>query len=203
MSLVVQETGKSSGDFQIAPAGNHIAICYSLVELGHQYSAKYDKWQPKVQIAWELPTEPMADGRPFVVSQRYTASLGELASLRRDLEGWRGRPFTEEELAGFDLKNILGKPCMVNVVHNKPKDRTYANVKSVASVPKGFQVPQQVNPSVLFELGDQGYDAEIFASLPEWMRNTILESRELKSMNQDYSQEEPQGTPEFDDEIAF
>jgi len=107
MSLVVQETGKSSGDFQIAPAGNHIAICYSLVELGHQYSAKYDKWQPKVQIAWELPTEPMADGRPFVVSQRYTASLGELASLRRDLEGWRGRPLPRKSWLGLISKTSL------------------------------------------------------------------------------------------------
>jgi len=200
MSLTIKENAGSGKKFETAPAGNHVAICYSLVELGQHYDSENDKWTAKIHIGWELPNEPMADGRPFVVSRRYTASLHEKASLRRDLESWRGRPFTNEELAGFDVKNILGKPCMINVVHNTAKNgNTYANVRSVAAIPKGMTIPDQINPNIAFEFGDQGFDEAAFNALPEWMQSTIMESRDYKVM----MDSKPDTAAPFDDEIAF
>jgi len=199
MSLVVQATAKASGDFQVAPAGNHIAICYQMIDLGQQYNEKYDTWQHKILLGWELSNELMEDGRPFVVSARYTASFNEKAILRRDLESWRGRPFTDAELAGFDLKNILGKPCMVNVVHNKAANgKTYANVRSLATLPKGMATPEQINSTMLFEFGDQGFDETAFAALPEWMRNTIMQSKDYQAMQNDAPVKD-----EWSDEITF
>ena len=198
MSLTVQATGKASGDYQPTPAGNHVAVCYQMIDLGQQYNEKYDTWQHKIQIGWELSNELMEDGRPFVVSSRYTASFNEKAILRRDLESWRGRPFTDAELAGFDLKNILGKACMVNVVHNTKGEKTYANVKSVAALPKGMPSPEQINDTVLFELGDQGFDQDAFAALPEWMRNTIMQSKDYQALQNDAPV-----VDEWSDEITF
>ena len=43
----------------------------------------------------------MPDGKPFLVRRRYTASLHEKSALRKDLESWRGRAFTNVELDGF------------------------------------------------------------------------------------------------------
>jgi hypothetical protein len=200
MSLTLKESAKAGGDFQIAPAGNHLAICYQIVELGQHHNAQYDKWQPKIQIGWELPNETMDDGRPFVISARYTASFHEKAILRQHLESWRGRPFTDQELAGFDLKNILGKACMVNVVHNSAQNgKTYANVKSVAAVPKGMNVPEQINDSMVFEFGDQGFDEQIFNSLPQWLQTTITSSREYQTMTNDT----PVDDVPWDDDIKF
>ena len=111
----------SSGGGTPAPEGNHLAVCVGVIDLGTQYSKFYDTWKPKVMIQWELSDELMGDGRPFVISRRFTLSLHENAGLRKILNSWRGRPFTPEEAAGFDIAKVLGKPGMVNVVH-EPKE---------------------------------------------------------------------------------
>jgi hypothetical protein len=188
MSLTIQATSAPAREFEIAPAGNHVAICYAMVDMGQQkveYNGE-EKLQRKVYIGWELSNEQMADGRPFMVSRQFTMSLHEKSTLRAVLESWRGRPFTDDELMGFDLKNILGKPCMVNVVHATGNNgRTYANVKSIATMPKGMPVPEQINPTMLFEFGDQGYDEAAFANLPQWLQTKIMESKEFKSVSND------------------
>ncbi len=207
MSLTIQASANSSKEFEIAPAGNHVAICYSMVDFGHQnvefknnQGILEQKLQHKAYIGWELCNEQMADGRPFMVSRQLTMSLHENATLRAILESWRGRPFTDDELMGFDLKNILGKPCMVNVVHNVAKNgKTYANIKSVAAIPKGMPVPEQVNNTQLFEFGDMGFDESAFNALPQWMQSKIMESKEYRDMSNDT----PVDAPAFDDDIAF
>jgi hypothetical protein len=206
MSLTIQATSSPKREFEIAPAGNHVAVCFAMVDLGHQHTVYTDrntgvtqeKWQHKVYIGWELSNEQMADGRPFMVSRQLTMSLHENATMRAILESWRGRPFTEDEEAAFDLKNILGKPCMVNVVHAKGKERTYANIKSVATMPKGMPVPDQVNDTMLFEFGDQGFDENAFKALPQWLQTKITQSKEYNMMMDDAPQ-----SVEFDDDIAF
>ena len=45
-------------------------------------------------------------GRRFDVARVYTLCLHERAALRKDLESWRGRKFTEQELDGFDLEKL-------------------------------------------------------------------------------------------------
>lgn len=201
MSLTIQATAAPSREFEIAPAGNHIAICYAMVDLGTQkvsYKGE-EKLQRKVYIGWELSNEQMSDGRPFMVSSQYTMSLHEKAILRRDLESWRGRPFTDDELMGFDLKNILGKPCMVNVVHaTGGNGKTYANVRSVATLPKGMPAPEQVNQTMLFEFGDQGFDENVFNALPQWMQSKIMESTDYQSITNDKPV-----VDEWNDEISF
>ena len=80
--------------YQIVPAGNHLAVCFSVVDLGTQeieYQGEI-KRQHKIRISWELVDELMEDGRPFVVSQKYTLSSFEKATLMQHLNSWRGRP---------------------------------------------------------------------------------------------------------------
>ena len=60
---------------------------------------------------WELPGEEIeieGEMKPRAISETYTNSLGEKANLRKMLENWRGRAFTQEEMDGFDLRNVLG-----------------------------------------------------------------------------------------------
>ena len=201
MSLTIQATAAPARDFEIAPAGNHVAICYAMVDLGQQHVVfnNEEKWQRKVYIGWELSNEQMADGRPFMVSRQFTMSLHEKSTLRAILESWRGRPFTDDELMGFDLKNILGKPCMVNVVHATGNNgRTYANVKSIATMPKGMTAPEQINPTMLFEFGDQGFDEDKYINLPQWLQTKISESKDYQMLSGTAPAED-----EWNDSIAF
>lgn len=191
MSLNVSEKGGASRP--LTPSGTHIARCFKLIDLGTQHD-EY-KGQPKIlqkiRIYWELPNELAVfkedkGEEPYSISSEYTASLGEKANLRHHLEGWRGRQFTEEELKGFDLKSIVGKPCMITVVHQKSKDgtRTYDKVTSVSALPKdpktkkAIEVPPQVNASVIYDIEDG--ENQVFNELPEWIQKIIRESDEFK-----------------------
>jgi hypothetical protein len=82
----------------------------------------------------------MDDGRPFIVQKRYTASLNEKATLRKELESWRGRPFTQEELDAFDLDKLIGANCQLNIQHVTKEGKLYANVVSI--VPLGKNMPK-------------------------------------------------------------
>jgi hypothetical protein len=68
--------------------------------------------------------------------------LHEKASLRRDLESWRGRAFTDKELEGFDLENLLLKGCLINVIHEQRGGATFANVAGVMRLPKEMTAPR-------------------------------------------------------------
>jgi len=90
-----------------------------------------------IRIVWQIE-EVMPDNRPFIVMRRYTLSLHEKSTLRKDLESWRGREFTEEELDGFDVEKLIGVPCLLNVVQIKKQADTFANVASIMRLPKGM-----------------------------------------------------------------
>lgn len=203
MALIAKKTGE---DFPICPAGTHAGRCVWIIDLGTQkttFQGK-DKLQHKVLFGFEFPDELMDDGRPFLVSARYTVSLSEKANLRAMLETWRGAKFTEEEAEGFDLFRVINQPCMVTVVHNESGDKVYANIKGVAKPPRGMTVPAQVNPTIKFDLGE--FDQRVFDSLPEWIQKIITQSREYQDMGKPVHESEnpAAGLDDFDpNEPAF
>ena len=102
------------------------------------------KVQHKVVVAWELDQrienpESEYNGKRFVQSKRYTMSLHEKSSLRKDLESWRGRAFTAEELQGFDLEKLIGACCLMSIVHAEKDGKTYANLSAIMALPKGTE----------------------------------------------------------------
>ena len=181
MSLNVNAGNGGNKTFEQVPAGSYAARCYQIIDLGHQTVVweGQAKVVPKVRITWEI-SEKMADGRPFSISKEYTASIGERATLRKDLEAWRNRKFTTEELANFSLENVLGAPCLLGVVHVPSKDgsKTYANINSIMALPKGMPCEELHNPAVKFDINN--FNKEVFESLPEFIRTKILMSKEME-----------------------
>src|ERR1700757_2472795 len=95
-------TDKGGQDFEMTPEGVYTARCYRIIDLGTQKGAEQfgGKEQHKVMVSWELvgtddPKMQEGDnrGKPFSIHKRYTVSLSEKASLRADLEAWRGKKF--------------------------------------------------------------------------------------------------------------
>lgn len=185
------------GDFKQAPQGNHVARCIALIDLG----THHDEYEGKpivrnqVMVRWELPNEMeefSGERKPMIVSKFYTNSLSEKANLRKDLESWRSRAFTIEELMKFDLMNILGKPCMLSVVHT---EKGKAKVASVAALPKGFDCPPQFNQSVSFWIDE--WDQAKFDKLPKFYQEQIMDSDEYKKSAGDWT---PQSKVKTEDE---
>lgn len=175
----------NSTSFTMTPAGVHVARCFRMVDLGSQETEfqGQKKMAHKLMVSWELlGDEMMDDGRPFSVSKRYTASLHEKAQLRKDLEAWRGKQFTPEEEALFDLTKVLGAYCMVNIVHETGKNGSeYANIASIMPLPKGMPKPEGINPIIAFDLDSP--DMEVFNGFSEKLKATIQSSPEWGNIN--------------------
>lgn len=183
-------------NFELAPAGTHLAMCYRVIDLGTQETTYMGqaKKQHKVLLSWELPDEKMADGRPFTISQRYTWSMSEKASLRRDLESWRGVPFTDKDFGegGFDIKNVVGKACLLTIVHTEKNGKTYANITSISRLMKGMTAPAQtVNEQAYLWLHESRWNPEIFHKLSDGLKSAIMSSPEYKGLVNGYHDEPP------------
>lgn len=165
------------GNFPPIPEGTYPAVCNMLVDLGMQRSEVYNNVSRKVLISWQLPDETIEiDGKPEprVISNRYTLSLDERANLRADLAAWRGRDFTPEELQAFDLRNIVGAPCLIGIIHKESNGKKYANISRVMALPKGMPRPQMIGEPTVFDL-DESPLSDI-EKLPKWIAETIYKS---------------------------
>lgn len=188
------------GDFEQPPIGTHVARCIHVIDIGTQRGEYQGKATSRRQciIGWELPTELQSEGdfagQPFRVSRFYTASLGKKASLRADLQNWRGRDFTEEELSGFDSKAIVGKPCMLSLILS---DKGKAKVSGIMAMPKGMEMPMQVLPSIYFSL-DQ-FDPQVYEGLSDGIKKMIVTSPEYIAVTKPRTGSMPQASDEVDD----
>jgi hypothetical protein len=131
------------GNFVPCPAGQHAAVCCDVVDMGVlevTFGGRVKK-QHKIRIVWQIE-EVMSDNRPYIAQKRYTLSLHKKAALRADLESWRGRPFTDQELMGFDVENVIGVPALLNIQQIVKDGETYSNIMTLMKLPKGMTVLQ-------------------------------------------------------------
>ncbi len=170
---------KSSSTFEQAPVGNHAAICIKIVDIGTQENEwKGEKnYRRQNIITWELPNETREDGKPYIISKFYTASLGDKATLTKDLTTWLGKPPTRP----FDPKQLLGKACQVVVTEREGSDKHV--VSSVSSLTKGVSIPKKPhNPTVYLSLEPDEFDQEVFDSLSDGVKGFILKSPEYATI---------------------
>lgn len=200
MSLVVSETGGGS-NIPILAEGTYSAVCYMLADIGLQYNEKYGNSSRKVIIGWEIAGEYVeidGENQPRVFSARYTASLNEKSILRRDLVAWRGRDFTESELSEFNLCNILGASCLLQVVHKETNGRKYANLAAIMKLPKGMNAPKLTLNKIMYDIDDN--DQTEFDKLPEWIQKTIMASESYKKRT-DSGTTTSEFTADIDDDV--
>lgn len=169
---------EATKSYERPSAGVYAARCIQVVELGtHDTEFKGEiKQRKELMIVWEL-AELMQDGRPFTVNWRGTNSLNEKSALYKMLIGWRGKPFTPEQLNKFELSNILDKTCMINVGLT---EKGYSKVVSVMPLPKGMAVPERANDLVDFGINDMD-DKDIFGKLWPYVQNIVKDSKEGKA----------------------
>jgi hypothetical protein len=180
-------TSKGGGQRQLPPAGTHLARCYAVCDLGTQlgdFQGK-PKRARKCRIFFELPNEQAVfseDGRkePFTVSKEFTLSLHKKAELRKVLESWRGRPFTDEELDKFDVAKLVGAAAIITIGHEARKDGegNYARILNVTKLMAQMtnSMPPAITPQWSYEITMQRND--IFKDLPDWLQEKISKCEE-------------------------
>lgn len=147
--------------FEKLKEGTHQAVCYSVWDLGDQpveYQGQ-QKIQHKIMIAFETK-ERMKEGeyanQRFGIFKEYTLSLGEKSNLRKDLENWFAKKFTEETAkAGFDIEKLIGKNVLLSITHNK---KGYATISGMSKPMEGQEklIPENSNTKI-----------------PEWVQKKI------------------------------
>jgi hypothetical protein len=153
--MIITDTG---ADYEPIPAGVVAAVCIQVFDIGLQRSLDgYPVHQ--CVVLWELGTAKK-NGQPFTITRRYTASLNEMAILRKHLESWRGRAFTADELKRFDTSAIVGKNCRLNLVEKiKTGGKRRVDVESVLPAERG----QALKPTTPADF------------IPEWVAKAIAE----------------------------
>lgn len=180
--------GSDSKPRELIPPGTYVARCVWLIDLGTQddsYQGK-PKITPKVRITWELPTETRVfdekkGEQPFFISKKYTNFLSDRSNLSADLISWRGRPFTPEEAKGFDLRKILGAPCMLSIIHEQGKEskKMREKITAITPIPKGFTCPPAMSELIAYDVS-QGRDA-VYESLHEFLKEDIAKCHEWRT----------------------
>jgi hypothetical protein len=187
----IMASDKGSSNFKPVPAGMHLARCYRVIDLGTQKTEFKGevKYLSKVMFQFEMHGEtddgiPLKTdkGEPMSISKTYTLSLGDKATMNRDLSTWRGKAFTDEEKRGFSLKNLLGVWAMLSIVKSTGANgKEYTNIEAINPVPKAMKanLPDGHNQAAIYSIMD--HDEELYQSFSDWIKNKIAESPEYQS----------------------
>jgi hypothetical protein len=200
MGLMAKDSG---GGYDPVEAGVYHGICYAVVDLGTQFSTVYNTESRKVLLMWELPTERIkvkGEDLPRAINRTFTLSLNKKANLRQFLESWRGKEFTEAELKGFDMKNLIGVNCQLNIIHSTRNGKTYADVASATPLLKGTEKRALENAPLYFSFDD---NMELPEHCPDWVAERVQKSAESTGRpGPDLGQHDQTGAPK-DDDIPF
>lgn len=120
-------------------------VCVDTIDLGEkveQYPGSPAKIVHKCAVVFQSG-ERNEEGRLHELSAEFTVSMYETAGLRKLLEAWRGRAYTEEEAKkGVPVHKLVGQPALIQVTHKvSGKGRAYAKIGSIMPLPKGMTAP--------------------------------------------------------------
>jgi len=180
-------------EYDPCPPGVYIATCYAMYDLGTKFNEFSGRDRRECAIMWELDgitiTRKDKDGKdeesPRSITGWYTLSLHEKAKLRQHLEAWRGRAFTGEELQGFEMYNLLGKPCQIQVLHKKKQNGgVKAEISAIMPLPKGMPAPELVNELKFFSFDKEDAERSMdIEDVTEGMKRLIKKSQEWESID--------------------
>ena len=180
--MAINVSTKTETTKELIPAGTHVARCYSMIHVGTQEF----EWQGevknnnKIRITFELPNELRTfgeDDRPLVIDKEYNLSLHENSNMRKDLETWRGKAFSHDELQMFDVTKLIGVTCLLSVIHAETKaGKTYAKINAISKMTKGMEVPEQINETFQFNYEDSFDTNWLENECPSWL-SEIIKSR--------------------------
>lgn len=142
---VTARATENESKFKPHPEGTFGAVCVDVIDLG----LKVDSWQgqtkiqPKCVLVFASGKLNPGTNDPYDVSLEFTLSMSDKSNLRRFLESWRGKKYTEEQAkAGVPLHKLEGKSGLITVEHHDSKSgRTYGKILTISPLPEGYPAP--------------------------------------------------------------
>lgn len=208
MSIIA--TNQGSAQRELAPAGTHMARCYSMVHIGTVKEEIMGKTKRlnKVRLSWELPEEKRIFNeekgeQPITVSKEFNLSLYPGSTLRSFLDTWRGKALSEEEAEKFDVTRLLSIPCLLTIIHKPSKKNPsllYEEISGVAPLMKSQICPPQINKSFEFNYAEK-WDWDVFNYFPDFIKDKMKASEEYAALNQQIP--DPASKEKIGDDLPF
>ena len=209
MSRTATSSGSGGGGFKPA-VGMHNVVCCQIVDFGthdKEWQGKIIGKVNKVNFGFEFVDVKLESENGTyspIWGAQFTNSLGKKANLRSLLEGWRGKPFTDEEAKGFDLSKLIGLSCVLVI---QPNSKGNPKIQAIAKAPAPFQGEREPRE---FWVEKGCFDADIPDWMPEWMKEEVQNCYEFTDGFDFDKQGEPEPLPSEheeeeieDDDIPF
>ena len=179
MSMIAKDTQGIT--IPLLEGGVYYGVCSGIIDCGIQKNEMYNNESRKLMIQWNIVGEEVEiNGEKVarIMHKQYGFSLNQKSTLRKDLEAWRGREFTEEELNGFDLNNILNIPCQLQIIEKERVGKNNVNaINGIMSIPKGTKIDKLDEKDLLvLDLEDPNTFAN-FEKIPSWIQDVIKRAK--------------------------
>ena len=161
------------------PAGQYLAVCVGVYDLGDQYSEKYKNYSPKIMISFDIPAVTIeVDGKmePRQLSREFTISGKNNSKLRAFISSWNGIQYSDEAFGEFDPLTQIGKPALINVLLNETGE--YANIDTIMPLFPGLTPPVTSTPLRVWDMDN--WDDQKLSELPEWVQEKIKKSSQYQ-----------------------
>ena len=161
------------------PAGQYLAVCVGVYDLGEQYSEKYKNYSPKLMISFDIPSVTIeVEGKmePRQLSREFTITTKNNSKLREFISSWNGTQYSDEAFGEFDPLTQVGKPAMINVLLNETGE--YANINTIMPLFPGLPAPTTTTPLRVWDMDK--WDDKAFEDLPAWVQEKIKKSSEYQ-----------------------
>jgi hypothetical protein len=166
--------------YDIPPAGNHVARLYEINHLGTLLTNGQfgERMVDKIRLTFELSNErkefKQGEGeKPYSISREFTYSFNAKGNLRPFIDGLTGTKMTDDEWP--DLEALLGEACLLNVVHTTGEP-VYANIQNASPLPKGMEAPALFNKPRSIDINSIPFDE--LDTLPEFIQKKMKSSEE-------------------------
>jgi len=154
---------KTSFDTSVPDEGLHPARLARIIELGEQED-KYGK-KEKVVLAYTLPGEMVEiDGemkQRMMMTFPLTLTNNVDSTLMKHMKA----------LNGATWEDVLGKPCMLEVVHKEVNGVIRANISNVVKPMAGMEIAMPDCDTYIFDF--ENPSKEVFDKLSEFRQNQI------------------------------
>jgi len=184
--MVLKASNKGGESIPPIPAGSKPAVCYSLVDLGHQWGEfeGKGKWTDQVYVGFEIPMHRITievDGvekdMPRVLSRIFTNSLHPKSNLGPMLVSWRGKEFTPAEEEEFDLTRVVGASCILSVII---KENGHNKITGISKLIDGMPKLTPEVPTVIYSMNEDGTANQVIPDgIPDWVVKIIKKSHEF------------------------
>lgn len=131
-------------EYEIATAGPCVAVCVDFINLGdcvEQYQNNAPHVVPKGALVFQIEETNKQTGKRFEPAVEKSLMFGNKAGLRKLLEAWRGRVYSDQEARqGAPLHKLVGQCGIITLEHktSASSGKTYANIMAIGPLLRGM-----------------------------------------------------------------